>query len=85
MGGLAGHFGRDTSIALMEDRFFWPSLKQDVARIIKQCRMCQLAKGKKQYSGLYSVLLVPHTPWEDLSMDFILGLPKTIRGNTPYL
>lgn len=46
-GGVAGHFGRDKTIALVEDRFYWPSLKRDVAKIVERCRTCQLAKHKK--------------------------------------
>ena len=32
--GLAGYFGGDKTIALVEDRFYWSSLKRDVARIV---------------------------------------------------
>ena len=46
-GGLAGHFGRNKIIELLEHRFFWPSLKRDVTRIVAQCRTCDVAKMKK--------------------------------------
>lgn len=37
-GGLAGHFGREFTIALVSDGFYWPSLKRDLSRILSQCR-----------------------------------------------
>ena len=39
-GGLAGLFARDKTITLVEDRFYWLSLKKDVVRIVAQCRTC---------------------------------------------
>lgn len=73
-----GHFGRDKTIAMVEARFYWPSLKHDSATTVSQYRTCQLAKGRKKNTGLYMPLLVPHEPWQDLSMDFVFGLPKSI-------
>lgn len=43
--------------------------------------MCQLAKAKKCNMGLYTHLLVSREPWEEVSMYFVLGLPKTSRGH----
>lgn len=42
--GIIGHFGKDKTIVLVEDRFYWLSLKRDVTKIVEQCRTCQLAK-----------------------------------------
>ena len=79
VGGCSGYLGRDKTLALVEDRFFWPCLKIDVARVCELCRVCQLAKGQKKNTRLHLPLPIPHEPWQDLSMDFVLGLPKTAR------
>ena len=84
-GGLAGHFGRDKTIEEVERQFYWPGLKTGVAKIVGQCRSCQLAKHRKQNTGLYTPLLVPDRPWQDVSMDFVLGLPHTFRKHDSIL
>jgi len=77
--GLSGHFGRNKTIEEVERQFFWSSLKKDVAKLVGQCRTCQLAKHKKQNTCLYTPLPVPTCPWQDVSMDSVLELPRTAK------
>ena len=69
----------------MERQFYWPGLKRGVAKIVCQCRTCQLAKHRKQNIGLYTPLTVPDHSWQDVNMDFVLGLPHTFRKNDSIL
>ena len=41
---------------------------------------CQRGKARSSPQGLYTPLPIPDGPWEDLSMDFITGLPKSRKG-----
>ncbi|GKD70961.1 RNA-directed DNA polymerase, partial [Tanacetum coccineum] len=78
-GALAGHFGRAKTAALVGDRFFWPKLARDVQKVINRCRVCHIAKTRHTNQGLYTPLPTPEGPWEDVSIDFVLGLQLTQR------
>ena len=79
-GGLMGHFGAKKTEDILADHFFWPKMRRDVERFVSRCTTCQKAKSRLNAHGLYMPLPVPNAPWEDISMDFVLGLPRTRKG-----
>ncbi|RVW83628.1 Transposon Ty3-I Gag-Pol polyprotein [Vitis vinifera] len=79
-GGMGGHFGRDKTIALVEDRFFWPNLKKDVWKVIKQCRACQVGKGSEQNTGFSKMThFIPCKKASDASYVAALFFKEVVR------
>jgi len=53
-------------------------MKQDVESFVKQCTVCQQSKNANTHPmGLLQPLPILEGVWQDLSMDFIEGLPKS--------
>ena len=74
---MEGHFGRDKIYAMLATNYYWPRMKRDVERLVRRCSTCLKAKSTLNSHGLYTPLPIPHGPWSDIAMDFVLGLPRT--------
>lgn len=73
---LGGHMGVLKTLCCLQDNFFWPHMRQDVSCYMAQCSICQQMKYEaKKLAGLLHPLPIPSAIWEDLSLNFITGLP----------
>ena len=79
-GGLQAHFGRYKTYAMLSTHFYWPHVLHDVESLLTKCLECLRAKTMFKAQGLYTPLPIPSHLWHDISMDFIIGLPRTRRG-----
>jgi hypothetical protein len=58
--------------------FFGDGLKIDVKRFVEKCLVCQQNKVETiKTPGILQPLSIPSQCWEEVSMDFIIGLPKS--------
>jgi len=56
-------------------------MESDVAAHVALCDICQRVKAEHQRpAGLLQPLQIPVWKWEEISMDFIVGLPRTQAG-----
>jgi hypothetical protein len=78
--GLMGHFGVKKTEDILATHFFWLKMRRDVVHFVARCTTCQKSKSRLNPHGLYIPLPAPIVPWEDISMNFVLGLPRTKRG-----
>nr|GEW83634.1 hypothetical protein [Tanacetum cinerariifolium] len=93
LSGLAGHFRRTKTLALLCEHFYQPKMERDVNRHLERCHTCHIDKTQFINAGLYTPLSVPITPWEDVSLDFVLarlyfveilklhGVPNTLTSD----
>ena len=65
-GDLMDHFGVRNTVDVLHEHFFWPNMKRDVERVLPH--------------GLYTPLPIPSAPSVNISIDFVLGLPRSRKG-----
>jgi hypothetical protein len=62
----------------LKQNFWWTHMKREIAKYVSGCDICQRVKASHLRTvGILQPLPIPSWKWEDISMDFIDGLPNT--------
>ncbi|MCH86853.1 transposon Tf2-1 polyprotein, partial [Trifolium medium] len=75
---MGGHSGFLRTYRRMADNIYWVGMQKSIRDFVRACDVCQRQKyAATTPGGLLQPLPVPNQVWEDLSLDFITGLPKS--------
>jgi len=56
-------------------------MRKEIARYVANCHICQRRRTAHHAPfGILHPLSIPYRPWQDISMDFVTGLPWS-NGN----
>jgi hypothetical protein len=65
----------------LKQHYWWTKMKIEIARYVVRCDTCRRVKAiHMKTAGPLQSLPIPTWKWEDIIMDFIVGLPKTAKG-----
>ena len=79
---LSIHPGMTKMYKDLKATFRWTGMKTDVADYVASCLVCQKAKIEHQrLGGTLEPLNIPQWKWDNISMDFVTHLPRSIRGH----
>ncbi|KAE9266738.1 hypothetical protein PR003_g32016, partial [Phytophthora rubi] len=65
--------------------YYWIGLYADTIKHVESCEDCSTSKSKPHLQGYSPGNLVSERPFRIVSLDFVIPLPKTTRGNTALL
>jgi hypothetical protein len=74
------HPGSTKMFQELKQKFWWSNMKVDIAKYVAKCDTFHWMKASHLKStGVLQPLSIPMWKWDDISMDFIVGLPLTAR------
>jgi len=78
---LSIHHGSNKMYQDLKQQFWWTRMKREIAKYVSECDICRRVKASHlRPAGTLQPLSIPEWKWEDISMDFIVGLPRTQKG-----
>ncbi|XP_062100939.1 uncharacterized protein LOC133806873 [Humulus lupulus] len=62
----------------LKRQYWWEGMKRDVTNFVAKCMVCQQVKAEHQRpSGLLQPLPISEWKWNEITVDFMMGLPLT--------
>nr|KYP67678.1 Retrotransposable element Tf2 [Cajanus cajan] len=79
---LSIHPGMTKMYQDLKKTFWWSGMKREIAEYVAACLTCQKAKVEHQKpSGLMQQIEILEWKWDSITMDFIMGLPRSARNS----
>ncbi|GJQ98885.1 putative reverse transcriptase domain-containing protein [Tanacetum coccineum] len=73
------HPGSDKMYQDIKKLYWWPNMKANIATYVSKCLTCAKVKAEHQRpSGLLVQPEIPQWKWDNITMDFVMKLPKSI-------
>jgi len=77
---LTTHPGSTKMYWDLKSHFWWSGMKRDITDYVARCLTCQKVKAEHQKpGGLLQPLPIPVWKWDHITMDFVVGMPRTQR------
>lgn len=75
------HPGCTKMYKTLKKHYWWLGMKHEIAEFVAKCLICQQVKPERQKpTGHLNPLPVPKWKWENVTIDFLFGLPQTPSG-----
>ena len=66
----------------LKEQFWWSGMKKEVVEFVAKCLICQKVKAEHQRpGGELQPIEIPEWKWDQIAMDFVVGLPRTTKGH----
>jgi hypothetical protein len=84
---MVGHLGQDKTLQKVQERYYWPGMKEWITEYVKGCMTCQQNKvlTHRKATPMYQIPMNENTwPFQRVAMDLITGLP-VVKGKDAIL
>ena len=80
------HEGYVKTLQRIKENFYWKNMRKQIKAFIRSCDICQRHKTEQLAPAwLLHPLPIPQQVWEDISMDFVEGLPASNNKTTIFI
>ncbi|GJR01800.1 putative reverse transcriptase domain-containing protein [Tanacetum coccineum] len=75
------HPGSEMMYQDMKKQYWWPNMKANIATYVSKCLTCAKVKAEHQRpSGLLVQPDIPQWKWDNITINFVMKLPKSSHG-----